>query len=87
MNKQIEIYQTTDLKLAALLLAEIPCSCFEMRDTEKLNIKKFAIHFEIKLKEVAEDLVDQFINRCARVDLYRYNKNLNLLRDKIRLTN
>lgn len=79
-------YDTTELKLAALLLAEIPESSFEVYPQGNSSDKKIIkISFKSEYKNDVEKLIGDFINKQAIAKVYYYNKALHLIRDRIRL--
>ena len=81
-------YDTTELKLAALLLAEIPESGFEVYPQgNSSNKQTISISFKSEYKNNLEKLIADFINKQAITHVYDYNKALHLIRDKIRLDN
>jgi len=83
MTFQIKTYETTELKLAALLLSEIPDSSFKISPHEN-NIKKvIKISYSDQHEEKLNKLIRDFIERKARVDVYKYNHTLNMIRDKL----
>ncbi len=77
-------YETTELKLAAFILAEIPDSSFEVHAQPNSSKKLIDITFSEQHKEKVQELISEFIERRARVDLYRFNKVLNPLRDALK---
>ena len=77
-------YTTKDLKLSALLLSELDSSSFDI-STQGNSIKKsITVIFPGYLRSELDRIVCDFINRQARVDVFKYNRNLNLLRDALR---
>lgn len=79
-------YLTHDAKLAALLLAEIPRSFFEIQKqiaSAKLPIDVFFPH---DLLEKAKSLIQSYEYKQATVHLYEFNMQLNRVRDALRTT-
>ncbi len=83
-QQSIFSYETIEIKLAALLLAEIPDSTFKIEPQSNSIRKKILIFFQKEYSDDVHKLLNDFINRRARVDVFLYNKSLNLLRDKIK---
>ena len=77
-------YETSELKLAALLLAEIPESVFEVHSQPNSSKKLIQITYPKKREEELQLLISEYIERRARVDLYRFNRVLNPLRDALK---
>ncbi len=84
IQQNITSYETIEIKLAALLLAEIPDSTFKIESQFNSIRKKIFIFFQKEYSNDVHKLLDDFINRRARVDVFLYNKSLNFLRDKIK---
>lgn len=77
-------YDTTDLKLSALLLSSISSSSFEVFESKNSIKKTIRILYENPYQKEVSALIDDFINRRARADVFLYNKALNNLRDRLR---
>jgi len=77
-------FNTTDLKLSALILSEILGSTFEIHSTQNHFKKMIKIIYSPSSKEDLDILIADYINRMARVDVFRYNRSLNAVRDKIK---
>ena len=85
MKTSPKIYETSELKLSALLLSEIPDSTFEVFAAQGNSIKKtIKIIYLTEHEAEVNKLIREFIERQARVDVYRYNHALNILRDKLK---
>jgi len=85
MIKQKQHYVTIDLKLSALLLAEIPDCTFEITSQGNSVKKNIKLIFPEQVRVVLDSIICDYINRQARVDVSKYNRNLNLLRDALRV--
>lgn len=83
-NKTNSFYDVTDLKLAAVILAEIPESHFYILSQDTSPRKIIKIEFPSNYQSDVLKIVNEFVNRQARVDVFLYNKKLNELRDKIK---
>lgn len=81
---QNKSYETTELKLAALLLSEIQDSTFEVYSQANSLKKIIRIFYCSNYEQELNKIIREFIQREARVDVYKYNKSLNLLRDKLK---
>jgi len=77
-------YETSELKLAALLLAEIPHSSVNVVDRGNSIRKTIIIACPGQYKEDVSKLERDFINKCALANVYSYNKALNMIRDRLR---
>jgi len=77
-------YKTFELKLAALLLAEIPDTSFEVYQDAKSIRKTIAITFPKKYEKLIIGLERAFINKQAVSNIYAYNRALNMIRDRLR---
>lgn len=81
---ELNTYSTSELKLAGLLLAEIPDSSFVVYPQSNFSKKLIQITYPKIHEEEAQRLVTEFIERRAYVNLYRFNKALNPLRDALK---
>ena len=77
-------YNTTDLKLSALVLSEIPDTTFEIHTNHNHFKKMIRIIYHSCSKDDLDLLIADYINRMARVDVFKYNRNLNYVRDGIK---
>lgn len=77
-------YSTTETKLAALLLAEIPEATFEVLPNGNSFRKIIKINYPYKSEGGVNKLIKEFIERRASVQVYKYNRSLNMLRDAVR---
>ncbi len=77
-------YETTELKLSALLLAQIPESTFEIHNNGNPFKKIIKVIYPREHERESEELIRAFIERRAIVDVFRYNKVLNVLRDELK---
>lgn len=83
--KQDNSYETTELKLAGLLLAEIPGTTFEVYPQNNSSKKIIKIFFNSEHQNDIRKLEMDFINKQALANVYAYNKALHLIRDRIKL--
>jgi len=83
---QTESYKSIDLKLSALILSEIPDSTVEVYQEANSSKKMIEITYIKHCQGDVDKLVNDFINRRARVDLFRLNKSLNIIRNKIKIS-
>jgi len=77
-------YSTQDLKLSALLLSELNCISFSISEAGNSLKKKITIVFPADLCDDLNMIICKYIDREARVGVFQYNRNLNLLRDALR---
>ena len=79
------IYETTDIKLSAVILSEIPCARLMGTDSDRLiNSKKvLRIEYPAEYEEGFNDLVKNYAHKVQLVNVYNYNKNLNLIRNML----
>lgn len=84
MTFQTKTYETTELKLAALLLTEIPNSFFKISQYGNAIKKIIQVSYPDQHEEELNKLIREYIERKARVDVYKYNHTLNMLRNKLR---
>jgi len=85
MTDLIKIYETTELKLAALILSTIPESTFKVQPAKGNSIKKIIqIFYLFPREEEVNQLIREYIERRAFVDVYKYNHVLSQLRDNLR---
>jgi hypothetical protein len=84
MTSQVRFYETTELKLAAILLVEIPETNYKVLSQGNSIKKTFQITYSTQYEEEFNKLIREFIERRARVDVYKYNQILNTLRDKLK---
>lgn len=78
-----EYFDTLDLKLGALLLAQIPGSKFKVSWISYSSRKKITITFDSLYKADVQSLVSQFIDHSAKADIFLYNRALSQIRDEI----
>jgi len=84
-SQQNNSYETTELKLAGLLLAEIPGITFEVTSQNNSSKKLIRIFFNPEHQSAIRKLEMDFINKEALANVYAYNKALHLIRDRMRL--
>jgi len=78
------IYETLELKLGALLLAELPEVSVEIYQAPSSIRKTIKIVYPAKYRDSLSKLECDFINKRAMVNVYAYNRSLNLIRNKLR---
>jgi len=79
-----EEYETTELKLAALILSEVPNCLVEIYEQGNSIRKVIKIKYPAGYKEGIAKLERDFINKGASTNIYSYNRALNLIRDRLR---
>lgn len=79
-----EEYETTELKLAALILSEVPNCLVEICEQGNSIRKVIKIKYPAEYKKEITKLERDFINKGALANIYSYNKALNLIRDRLR---
>ena len=77
-------YETTEIKLAAVILSTIPDSTFEVYSQDNSTKKVVRVIYSSNYEQEVNKLMREFIERQARVDVYKYNMALNMLRDRIK---
>ena len=77
-------YETTELKLAALILSEVPDCLFEICDQGNSTRKVIKIRYSACYKTQVSMLEKDFINKRASTNVYLYNRALNQIRDRLR---
>jgi len=82
-------YVTSEIKLIALLLSEIPQATFEvLSNCNSPKAKKLIkVIYPSEFRGDVNRLINEFIERRASVHVYQYNRNLNRLRDAVKLRN
>lgn len=80
-------YSTSEIKLSALLLSEIPEATFQILPNGNSFKKIVKIIYPSEYENDVNKLINEFIERRACVQVYQYNRNLNRLRDAIKLRN
>ena len=81
---RLQTYETSELKLAALLLSEIPGTSVEVENQGNSIRKNIIITHATEYNEEIQKLERAFINKEARASVYAYNRALNTIRDKLR---
>ena len=80
------IYETTDIKLGAVILCEIPGSFLAGVDSEKfVNSKRVVLidypaQYERAMKKITED----YARKLQMINVYQYNRALCTMRDALR---
>jgi hypothetical protein len=77
-------YETTELKLSALLLSEIPHSELQIYSQNTSHRKTIRIVYQPEHKKKVLELENAFINKAASANVFRYNRALNMIRDGLR---
>ena len=77
-------YETSELKLAALILSELPNCSIDVYEQENYIRKTIKIKYPAEYKNEVSKLENDFINKRASTNVYSYNKALNLIRDRLR---
>lgn len=79
------IYETTDIKLGAVILCEIPEAYFVGVDEERvINSKKvIKISYPEQYEEEVKKLNEDYSKKIQVVNVYHYNKSLCLIRDNL----
>lgn len=77
-------YETSELKLAALLISEIPNCSIEVYAEGNSIRKTIKILYPIEYKNIVYKLEKDFINKEALTNIYSYNRALNQIRDRLR---
>ena len=77
-------YETSELKLAALLLSAIPGCSIEISGKVNSRRKTIKIVYPADYEDTVFKLEKNFINKIAVANVYGYNKALNLIRDRLR---
>lgn len=77
-------YETYELKLAALILSEIPGCSLDVYSQGNSVRKAIRIKYPAQYKEELYRLERAFINKMAETNVYAYNKALNVIRDRLK---
>jgi len=77
-------YDTSELKLAALILSEVPGCTFEVYEQGNSIRKAIKITYPVGYKDTVSLLEKDYINKMALSNIYKYNKALNLIRDRLK---
>lgn|GEM_PF-1270719 len=80
----IKSYETSELKLAALILSELPGCIFEIFEQGNSLRKIIRIKYSQQYEEGIIKLQQDFIDKRALANVYTYNKALNMIRDRLR---
>jgi len=78
-------FESAELKLCALILAETPESRFEISPVQKTFYITFTIFYPTSSHEVLSEIVKAYLAKTARVDLFLYNNRLRQLRQAIEM--
>ncbi len=78
-------YCTSELKLAALILAEVPGCSFDVGEQRGNSARRIIkLRYPAGCKNQVCGLENDFINKIASANVYLYNKALNRIRDRLR---
>ena len=79
-------YQTTDIKLGAVILCEVPGTSFIGVDMDKFVNSKRIIEIDCPdlYNEELKKVVNDYTKKVQRVNVYRYNRALCVIRDALR---
>ena len=79
-------YQTTDIKLGAAILCEVPGTSFIGVDMDRLVNSKRVIEIDCpdQYTEELKKVVNDYTKKVQRVNVYKYNRALCLIRDALR---
>ena len=79
-------YQTTDIKLGAAILCEVPGTSFIGVDMDRLVNSKRVIKIGCtdQYTEELKKVVNDYTKKVQRVNVYKYNRALCLIRDALR---
>jgi len=79
------IYRTTDIKLGAVLLCEIPNVRFLRVSGDIINSKKvIEIEYPYEYEGALKKIVEDYTRKIQVANVYRYNRALCLIRDALR---
>ena len=79
-------YQTTDIKLGAAILCEVPGASFIGVDMDRFINSKRVIEIDCpdQYTEELKKVVNDYTKKVQRVNVYRYNRALCVIRDALR---
>ena len=77
-------FNSSDIKVCALLLSKIPNSTFQVQSKSNFDKKIIGISFPCEQQDNANQVVSEFLDKRAKIDLFQYNRHLNCLRDEIK---
>ena len=79
-------YHTTDIKLGAAILCEVPGTSFIGVDMDRfINSKRvIEIGYTDQYAEELNNVINDYTKKAQRVNVYRYNRALCLIRDALR---
>ena len=83
-TSNLEEYLTSELKLAALILAEVPDCSFIVSEQENSIRKVIKIKYSAGYREEVCKIEKDYINKRASANVYLYNRALNEVRDRLR---
>lgn len=80
------IYETTDIKLGATILCEIPGTRLKEVDNKKLINNKMVLRIEYPVHHTQSlsKLIDDYTRKIQLVNVYKYNRALCVIRDALR---
>ena len=79
-------YQTTDIKLGAAILCEVPGASFIGVDMDRFINSKRVIEIDCpdQYGENLQKVINDYTKKVQRVNVYKYNRALCLIRDALR---
>jgi hypothetical protein len=77
-------YRSSELKLSAVILSEIPDCTFNILEQGNSLRKTIVIDFPASYKKDVMLLQEDFLNKRVLVNVYLYNRSLNMLRDRLK---
>jgi methyl coenzyme M reductase subunit D len=81
--RQLE-YETSELKLAALIVSEVPNCLVDVYNQGNSIRKVIKIIYPLDYKIQIYKIENDFINKKASANVYLYNRALNQIRDRLR---
>ena len=79
------IYRTTDIKLGAVLLCEIPNVRFQGVNGDIINSKKvIEIELPAEYDGALKKMVEDYARKIQVVNVFQYNRALCIIRDALR---
>ena len=84
MTVEMVSFETQNLKLASLLLSEIPSSTFKVDNKVISGFKNIIILHPKDQVKTRDKLVSMFAIKKARGDIFKYNRSINDLRDALK---
>ena len=85
MIDKILKYETTELKLGALIMATIPGTSFKIHDRANSTRKTIEISYPIEYLKTLRTLEKDYLNKEASCNTFLYNEAMNQLRNALRI--